>query len=158
MAKKSRSRSRARSSSKKRKRKRSVINWKISRLRKHGIPFRQAVAMSLSMYRAGRLGPRGGYVRVRKSRSRKKRSRRRNQPRTNRMLATNMKGQTPRRQLRTYNAAAYERAKAHYMEHLQHRESNRDMKTACKMAHDFRNGGGRMTQRLLDEAYFYCGV
>lgn len=43
---------------------RSQISSKISKLRHEGKPQEQAVATALSMARAGRLGPRGGYRRV----------------------------------------------------------------------------------------------
>lgn len=45
---------------------RSLVSQKISKLRHEGKPQQQAVAMALSMGRAGRLRPGGRYVHVRK--------------------------------------------------------------------------------------------
>lgn len=47
-----------------------AVSKKISHLRKEGTPQKQAVAMALSMKRAGRLTPRGGYRRVGRKSSR----------------------------------------------------------------------------------------
>lgn len=46
---------------------RSAVSHKISKLRRRGVPHRQAVAMALRMKRSGRLGPLGGYRRSRSS-------------------------------------------------------------------------------------------
>ena len=43
---------------------RKAISTKVSKLRHEGTPPRQAVATALSMARAKRLGPRGGYRRA----------------------------------------------------------------------------------------------
>jgi hypothetical protein len=53
--------------------KRSAQSEKISKLVREGYPQRQAVAISYSMKRAGRLTPGGGYRRVHKKRSSKRR-------------------------------------------------------------------------------------
>jgi hypothetical protein len=45
----------------------NLVGDKISVLRKEGTPQKQAVAMALSMKRAGRLRPGGVYVHKRKS-------------------------------------------------------------------------------------------
>lgn len=45
-----------------RKARRTRVGMAISRMRKRGIPHKQAVAMALSMESRGRLGPRGGYI------------------------------------------------------------------------------------------------
>jgi hypothetical protein len=42
------------------------VSAKIRRLMKEGMPQEQAVATALSMERAGRLGPKGKYRRVKK--------------------------------------------------------------------------------------------
>lgn len=47
-----------------RKAKKSAESKKISKLVREGVPQKQAVAESLSMSRAGRLAPSGGYRRV----------------------------------------------------------------------------------------------
>lgn len=47
---------------------RSRVSAKIRKLMHEGKPQKQAVAMALSMERAGRLGPKGGYQRVRRTR------------------------------------------------------------------------------------------
>lgn len=47
---------------------RARVSAKIRHLRKEGVKPEQAVAMALSMERAHRLGPRGGYRRVPKGR------------------------------------------------------------------------------------------
>jgi hypothetical protein len=44
-----------------------AVSAKISHLRKEGEPQDKAVAMALSMKRAGRLGPREGYRRSRRT-------------------------------------------------------------------------------------------
>lgn len=43
---------------------RNRVSKKIRKLRAEGTPQRQSVATALSMQRAERLGPRGGYRRV----------------------------------------------------------------------------------------------
>lgn len=43
-----------------------AVGKKISKLMHEGKPQKQAVAMSLSMKRAGRLSPGGGYIRSKK--------------------------------------------------------------------------------------------
>jgi hypothetical protein len=43
------------------------VGYKIRKLMRLGYPQKQALAIALRMHQAGRLGPRGGYVRVRKS-------------------------------------------------------------------------------------------
>ena len=62
---------RVRKGSRKRTKKpRSPVSYKISKLVREGVPHKQAVAMALSMHDAGRLGPRGGYIRaIRRRRS-----------------------------------------------------------------------------------------
>ena len=55
----------------KRKPKKTAVGYKISKLRKEGMPQKQAVAVALSMEQSGRLGPRGGYKRVKKKKSKK---------------------------------------------------------------------------------------
>lgn len=42
------------------------VSAKIRVLRREGVPEKQAVAEALSMRRAGRLGPRGGYRRAKR--------------------------------------------------------------------------------------------
>jgi hypothetical protein len=54
--------------------KRSAQSEKISKLVREGYPQRQAVAISYSMKRAGRLTPSGGYRRVGRKRRRGRRS------------------------------------------------------------------------------------
>jgi len=49
---------------------RKRVSAKVSRLMHEGKPQAQAVAMSLHMEEAGRLGPRGGYARKRTQRGR----------------------------------------------------------------------------------------
>jgi len=46
--------------------KRSRVSSKISKLRHEGKPPDQSVAMALSMERAGRLTPGGGYIRAKR--------------------------------------------------------------------------------------------
>jgi hypothetical protein len=46
--------------------KKTAVSKKISKLVHEGVPQKQAVAESLSMQRAGRLTPGGGYKRVAK--------------------------------------------------------------------------------------------
>lgn len=58
--------------SKKKKRKRTPEGKKISKLMHEGVLQKQAIAESLSMKRAGRLTPEGGYRRVGKKRSRRR--------------------------------------------------------------------------------------
>ena len=53
----------------------SPVSHKISKLVREGVPHRQAVAIALSMDAQNRLGPLGGYKRVRRSRSPMRRSR-----------------------------------------------------------------------------------
>lgn len=53
----------------------SLVGDKIKVLRSENVPQRQAVAMSLSMERAGRLRPGGVYVRANKRKSGRKSSR-----------------------------------------------------------------------------------
>lgn len=48
------------------------VGYKISKLVRSGTPHKQAVAIALSMKAKGRLGPRGGYKRSKKSRQKKK--------------------------------------------------------------------------------------
>ena len=57
----------------KKRKKRPPESKKISKLRHEGVPQQQAIATAMSMKRAGRLTPEGGYIRVKKGR--KKRSR-----------------------------------------------------------------------------------
>ena len=64
-----------------RRRRKSRVGHKISKLVREGYPHKQAIAIALSMDQAGRLGPLGGYRRVKKSRSR---SRRRSRSRSRR--------------------------------------------------------------------------
>jgi hypothetical protein len=45
---------------------RNAVSRKISKLAHEGKPQDQAVAMALNMKREGRLGPRGGYRRVKR--------------------------------------------------------------------------------------------
>lgn len=46
------------------KKKRTPVGKKISKLMHEGVPQQQAIAESMSMKRAGRLTPEGGYRRV----------------------------------------------------------------------------------------------
>jgi hypothetical protein len=57
-----------------RKRKRTLVSDKISKLRHEGVPQQQAIAMSMSMNRAGRLRKGGKYVHARKGRRGRKRA------------------------------------------------------------------------------------
>lgn len=41
----------------------SAVGKKIGKLRKEGVPQKQAVATALNMKKKGKLGPRGGYKR-----------------------------------------------------------------------------------------------
>lgn len=43
---------------------RGPVSRKISKLRHEGVPHQQAIATAMSMKRARRLGPKGGYRRV----------------------------------------------------------------------------------------------
>jgi len=49
--------------------KKSRVSKKISHLVREGTPQKQAVAMAMSMQRAGRITPSGGYRRVKKGES-----------------------------------------------------------------------------------------
>lgn len=57
------------------KKNKSRVGKKISHLVGEGVPQRQAVAESLSMQRAGRLTPSGGYRRVGRKSSKRSRGR-----------------------------------------------------------------------------------
>jgi len=46
---------------------RKAVSEKIRKLMREGVPQKAAIAQSLAMWRAGRLGPRGGYRRVRRA-------------------------------------------------------------------------------------------
>ena len=48
------------------KKKRSPVGIQIGKLMKKGYPHKQAVAIALNMEARGRLGPKGGYKKVRK--------------------------------------------------------------------------------------------
>lgn len=54
---------------------RDRVSKKIAILRREGVPERQAVAEALSMERAGRIGPHGGYRRARRKSSRRSKRR-----------------------------------------------------------------------------------
>ena len=68
--KRQRQRARSRQKTKMRGGARQRVSDKISVLRHENVPRDQAIAMSLSMERAGRLRPGGKYVRAKKKRSR----------------------------------------------------------------------------------------
>jgi hypothetical protein len=59
--------------------KRDRVSKKISILRHEDVPQKQAVAMALSMNRAGRLTPEGGYKRVGRKRVAKNRQTKRSE-------------------------------------------------------------------------------
>lgn len=47
--------------------KNDAVDRKIEKLRAEGVPQKRAIATALSMKRAGRLTPQGGYIRVKKT-------------------------------------------------------------------------------------------
>jgi len=95
-------RSNKRSKSRRRRsKKRSPVSKKISKLMDEGYPHKQAVAIALSMQDKHQIGPKGGYVKKRRSRRKsKRRSRRKSKRRSRRKSKRRSRRKSKRRSRR----------------------------------------------------------